>query len=193
MENRLGPHSTGDGTGDSTGDGTESPVGTSGPTVPKDQLVTQIFPQRRSVFPNVTDVHGRLLQDSVGLDVYWLAAWEDVAGPGGSLYVHEDEVMRLDCMGPTYGHMHLNINQTSRYPNGEVARLYFSESTYEEQIERAAYELTTNVAYALTVNDDPRVRATRIEKATLEQAAGWMADIMKRLLHSKGRATRTNP
>ncbi len=150
-----------------------------------EDLVTAIFPQRRSVFPNVTQVQGRILQEHVGIEVYWLDAYPGIAGPGASLYVHQDEVLRLDCMGSIDGHMHINMHQSETYPGGEVARLYFSENTYEAQLERAAFELKKNSLFALTLNDDKKIQETRIAQEILDETAEWMVEAMRDILRRK--------
>ena len=142
------------------------------------------FDQRRSTHSNVTEVCSRVIQDRVAMEVYWLSVLEGT-GPAASLYVHHDEVMRLDCLGPDAGHMHVNMIQSARHPKGAKKRLYFCERTVEEQIERAVFELTTNAPYSLGLNEDPSVQQTFLDPQKLVDAAEWMRHKMKDLLGKK--------
>ena len=74
------------------------------------------------------------IQENVRLEVYWR---DDRAGrgPAASLYVYDDEVLRLDCFDGDQGHCHVNIRQNKGH------RWYYPEGTVQQHIERSAFEL----------------------------------------------------
>ncbi len=57
-------------------------------------------------------------------------------GPGASVYVLGDEVMRFDCFGSDLGHYHFNVRQSRFVPNGESTRIYFSPGSVEDHIRK---------------------------------------------------------
>lgn len=69
------------------------------------------------------------------MEVYWVS--EPVGpGPGASVYVLGDEVMRFDCFGSDLGHYHFNVRQSRFVPNGESTRIYFSPGSVEDHIRK---------------------------------------------------------
>lgn len=138
------------------------------------------LPSRRSS-PNVFDVRSHAIREGIRLDVYWLGG---AAGPGpcASLVVLGDEVLRLDCIGPGRGHMHINMKQTRGFHNGGLARLYYREQAIGEQIERACFELEHNLLYALQTNAAARVRRVRLTDAERATCLRFMRDEMQELL-----------
>ena len=48
------------------------------------------------------------VQTGVRLNVYWADVQNVGRGPGASLFVLLEEVMRIDCFGGNAGHMHIN-------------------------------------------------------------------------------------
>lgn len=112
--------------------------------------------------------------------------WTDVPGLGGgpvaTLFVHDEEVLRLDCFGGDAGHMHINPEQNKLLSTFRSARVYFQPGSIEEQVERAAFELVTNTGVALASNNLSRVRNFSFESRNLSTAARQMADHMKILI-----------
>lgn len=127
----------------------------------------------RSTQPNVGDLAVMAIPGGLRLEVYWLGP---PAGPGpsASVYAGDDEVMRLDCFGGGRGHMHLNMKQARLAPGGGAARLAFGPGDVEDDIDRAAFELRTNLGYALKLNRRARVRAMAPHPKDLAAAAEWM-------------------
>ncbi|MDP3919261.1 MAG: hypothetical protein Q8R76_00420 [Candidatus Omnitrophota bacterium] len=95
-------------------------------------------------------------------------------GPGASLYVHDREILRFDCFGKGAGHYHSNISQNRRMTFGRDRRMFFSEPTVEEQIMRAAAELTENVHTHLRANRSRRIREYKLDPELLHKAVDKM-------------------
>jgi hypothetical protein len=123
-------------------------------------------------------------EPGVVLEVFWVRLRGVGRGPSASLYVLDEEVMRLDCFGETDGHMHLNPAHWRVISGLKTPRLYFGASSIAEQIERSGFELTRNAAAALETNMLGRVRAFKIDPIAL---AGAVEDVMRemRLLYER--------
>jgi hypothetical protein len=138
---------------------------------------------------NAVDVRVVPVREGARLEVYWNT---NPLGPGpaASLYVLEEEVLRLDCFGGETGHMHINPVQVNLALPWEVTpRYFFPPDTLENHIERSVFELTTNSKAALQTNLLGRVRMFPIEHGCLVEAAGRMRSEMYELLakHAEGR------
>ena len=117
------------------------------------------------------------IQPNAHVDVFWKVL-PIGRGPAVSLFVHGEEVLKFDCFGAGRGHYHVNERQWSRRVRGVVQRLYLPEPTVEAQIERALFELTTNLSVYLQQNDDPRIRAVVIDRERLQEVAHRMKATM---------------
>ncbi len=120
--------------------------------------------------------------------VYWADVPGVGSGPGASLYVQAEEVMRLDCFGSHMGHMHINPEQGHlMYRHGEhmTARLYFPEGSREEHVERATFEMRNNAFVALQMNALPMIQKHKLDKNDLMQATAQMHQAMMHLIKSK--------
>ena len=100
------------------------------------------------------------IQDDVYVEAYWR---DDRAGkgPAASVYVHGEEVLRLDCFDGDQGHFHVNIAT-------EPARWYYPPAPASEHIERAMFDLTRNLQFCTRRSTDEAVRRTRVNKEELE-------------------------
>lgn len=134
------------------------------------------LPSRRGS-PAIKDIESETIRPGVSLDIYWLST-EGRQGPAASLLIFGDEVMRLDCLGPGAGHMHLNLKQARGLPNGTAARLYFREQDVVAQIERACFEVEHNLPYVLTLNVSARIRRLRLSSAEIQRAVGFLQQAM---------------
>ena len=120
--------------------------------------------------------------DGAYLEVYWTEAPLG-RGPCVSMFVLLEEVMRIDCLGGTAGHMHVNpVQQSLLVGWKKTPRLFFSPGSSESQIERAVFELTANTELALQTNQLARIRNFPIEKRSLEDASEKMEALMNDLL-----------
>jgi len=118
------------------------------------------------------------IQSHVKVAVYWKAL-PNGGGPGASLYVYDEEVLRFDCFGAGRGHYHANLSTAGWGPKADEHRLFFREQAVAEQIERAGFELMTNVGYYLRRNRDPRVRDTVLDPQRLAAAVEQMKATMR--------------
>ncbi|NQV21626.1 MAG: hypothetical protein HQ511_09440 [Rhodospirillales bacterium] len=126
------------------------------------------------------------VQEGVQLHVGWADVPGVGSGPTASLYVHREEVLRLDCFGGDAGHMHLNPEQNKVHITHGSARVYFQPGDLEEQVDRAAFELVTNTRGALLTNKLARVRDFPLDPQNLSSAAQKMTDYMKGLIAERG-------
>ena len=135
------------------------------------------------------------VQDGVRLEVYWADATVG-PGPGASLFVLGDEVLRFDCFGEQglKGHFHINPEQVALTPGLTPARFFFPKGGYQDHIECAAFELEKNAPAALRMNRDPRLRRIQLDEAQLAKAAQDMRAGMFELLvkHDPPSVTRTS-
>ena len=129
----------------------------------------------RSCRTYIQDPIRREIQDLVFMEVYWVAPPVG-PGPGASIYIIDDEVMRFDCFGSDIGHYHFNIRQSKFFPNGEKTRILFPEGTVEQQIDNAAVQLRRNLDYGRGLNSDPKIRAVKIDQPAVDKASEWMRE-----------------
>ena len=122
-------------------------------------------------------------------DVYLIVHWSDFppigSGPSASLYILEEEVMRLDCFGGSDGHMHFNPEQSyliNRLDRSKTPRIYFPEGSRQDHIERAVFELKYNVRNALATNVLPEIQNYPLDIRQLEAAADQMQRLMTKML-----------
>jgi hypothetical protein len=136
----------------------------------------------RSALPTASDHRTIAIQDGMRLDVFWVDRTLG-PGPGASLYVLGDEVLRLDCFGAEGlgGHYHINPRQVE-LSSGVAARLFFPAGSHEDHIERAAFELETNLPAILAMNRDARIRRIEVDEARLTAAAAELRHVMSALL-----------
>ncbi len=120
--------------------------------------------------------------------IYWANVPGVGSGPGASLYVLDEEVMRLDCFGGHKGHMHINPEQGHlMYRHGAymTARIYFPEGSQEEHVERAAFEIRNNAFVALQMNALPIIQNHYLDKKELAQSTEKMHQAMMYLIKEK--------
>lgn len=120
------------------------------------------------------------IQDHVWVEVYWNKrpeGGEVGPGPTASVYVFEEEVLRLDCFGGRQGHFHINPRQVllaERAP----ARLCFPEGSYQDNFAEAAFQLENNLPAMLTMNRIGVVRSVKLDDARLARTAELVHEIM---------------
>ncbi|MTJ54230.1 hypothetical protein FJR38_17025 [Anabaena sp. UHCC 0253] len=104
--------------------------------------------------------------DNVGLEVYWKVL--NVAeGPSVIFHALGYEILRFD----TYinGQWHCHIQLIECQPKCKE-RLFLPETTVEEQIERAIFELEKNLYYWLQRHPDRQIRLLKIDQTRLKIA-----------------------
>lgn len=114
------------------------------------------------------------------MEVYWVS--EPVGpGPGASIYIKGDEVMRFDCFGSNLGHYHFNIRQSKYVPAGELTRIYFPEGTVQDHIDNAVIQLRRNLDYGRGMNLDPQVRTVKLDQEAIDHSADVMRQDLMRI------------
>ena len=136
----------------------------------------------RSALATASDLHIIDIQADMRLDIYW-ANRQLGPGPGASLFVLGDEILRLDCFGTAGlgGHYHINPRQIELSSPGP-ARLFFPPGSHEEHIERAAFELERNLPAALAMNREARIRRFEVDHTRLARAGKEMRQAMRAML-----------
>lgn len=136
----------------------------------------------RSASATASDCRVVKITDGIRLDVFWVDPTLG-PGPGASLYVQGDEVLRLDCFGNNGlgGHFHINPRQKDFYST-TPARIFFPYGSHEDHIERAAFEVERNLPAFLAMNRDSRVRATELDSLILAELADELRRNMFELL-----------
>ena len=147
---------------------------------------------RREKKANVYDRQRISLQDDVELWTYWLDGERFGGGPCASLYVLQEEVLRLDCFDGEGSHMHLNPNQQA-FAARMASRLYFPNGKVADQVERSAFELIANTDAALKSNRFGRIRSFQIDQQALTDAAGQMKKYMMELVERHSPASTSEP
>jgi hypothetical protein len=150
------------------------------------QRVRDRFQPRRlrSCRTYIHDLTTHAIQDDVFMEVYWVS--EPVGpGPGASIYIRGDEVLRFDCFGSDLGHYHFNVRQSRFVPRGELTRIYFPAGTVQEHIDHAVVQLRRNLDYGRGMNLDPRIRTVVIDQDAIERAADLMREELMRIAECK--------
>jgi hypothetical protein len=130
---------------------------------------------------DITDCHEIGVQACAQLYVGWADVPGGGGGPAASLYVHDEEVVRIDCFGDDHGHMHFNPEQNKLILKHGSPGIHFQAGNCEEHIKRAVFELTTNTQATLLSNKLSRVRNFVFEDQYLSAAAAEMANTMREL------------
>ncbi|MDJ1180300.1 hypothetical protein PJF56_15655 [Roseofilum sp. BLCC_M91] len=112
------------------------------------------------------DVVHFLITENTSLQVYWksLKAGISVAV---IFCAFEYEALRFDCYLKRKGHYHLQLMECQDNCKEHVL---MAESTVEEQIDRAIFELENNLYYYLQRHPDRRVRTLKVERSPLKAA-----------------------
>ena len=139
------------------------------------------------------DVAHYPIQRGADLYVYWKSL-DEGKGPSASFFVLGEEVLRFDCFGENRGHYHMNLENrghrrrnwasTTGLNSRKIICLYFPEKTVSEQIERSAFELTTNVRYYLWRNRDKKIKTFSLDENRLREAVAVMKSKMLEYHHA---------
>jgi len=114
----------------------------------------------------VDDVELIPIQPGGYLAVYFKRYGADV-GPGVSLYVLANEILRFDCFGAARGHYH-SLPCLSAFPGSEAIDL--AGDSIFAQIDQAATEISENHAAHLAKHFRRRIREFRFDQASLDAA-----------------------
>lgn len=151
------------------------------PEAPAYRLLTAYHAKTpRTALDTATDHRTYEAAPEVQLVVYWTDGHFG-SGPSASLFVLENEVLRLDCLGADRGHYHINPRQVN-FMADRTVQLLFQPGSYEDHIRRAAFELRANTSTAIKMNRDPRVRRFTLGQTELERSAEYLQEQMFELL-----------
>jgi hypothetical protein len=152
----------------------------------RQRIRAAVQPKRlRSCRTDIQNVVTHSIQSDVVMEVYWVTELFG-PGPGASIYIVGDEVLRFDCFGGDAGHFHFNIRQARYVPQGEMTRVFFAPGTVQEHIDAAAIHLRRNLEYARGMNLDPKVRKIKLDQPSLDRASELMRTELMRIAASKG-------
>jgi hypothetical protein len=117
-------------------------------------------------------------QPEVDLEVYWKVL-PIGKGPAISFYALGFQILKFDCFGPKDGHFHLFLGWPS--PASED-RIWLPEPSVAAQVERAIFELETNVTYYLQHHGHEAVRRLHLEPLAWSAACMRARDQMLEFL-----------
>ena len=95
----------------------------------------------RRIKEMVTPIRKDVVKMDIQENAYFLVYHKDLDIGFGStvgLYLYNTEYLKFDCFGEDKGHYHLFNKKTD-------VRIYFTEKTVLEQINKAKHELTNNI------------------------------------------------
>ena len=115
----------------------------------------------------IDDVELIEVQRDSFLAVYYKNYGSRGVGPGVSLYVLDNEVLRFDCFGGELGHFH-SMPCLAPYPQRE--RVEFKTSGVESQIDESAAEILQNHASHLARHFRRRIRDYSFDRDEIEKA-----------------------
>ncbi|MDG2167184.1 MAG: hypothetical protein P8L44_04560 [Opitutales bacterium] len=99
-------------------------------------------------------------------------------GPACSLFMLDEEVLRIDCFGKGAGHLHIAFF----LPGSGENRLWMYEATVEEQVARAKFELHRNFRYYQARVPNPKIRALEIGRQEMKAASELAFEKMTRFI-----------
>ena len=112
--------------------------------------------------------------EGVYVQVYWKRL-KLGKGPALSLFMLDEEILRIDCFGKGAGHMHVAFF----LPHEGENRLWMHESTIADQIERARFELYRNHRYYQCRIPNPNIRAIKLDREKMKAVSEQAYEIMR--------------
>ena len=119
------------------------------------------------------DLERMTVCQGVRVEVYWKKL-KFGKGPAVSLFMLDEEILRIDCFGYGAGHMHAAFFLPGKGEN----RFWMYESTVAEQVARARFELSRNVHYYQCRVPNPRIRALKVDPQKMKEASEWAFERM---------------
>lgn len=115
------------------------------------------------------------LTENAFIDIFWKRLPIGI-GPAASVVIYDHEILRFDCFGAGEGHLHASFFLPAAV---QETRLFFSESSIDQQIERAVFDLTHNLYYYTQRSPYNDVRTFWMDKAHLQVAGEQMQTKMQ--------------
>jgi hypothetical protein len=156
-------------------------------------LLYRLWHLRRRSKPRTADSNamGRrviTIQPDAWLEIYWTEAPLG-RGPCVSMFVSREEVLRIDCLGGTAGHMHVNPVQIGLLVGWNTTpRIFFPPAESEVQVDRAVFEVTANAIGAIQTNQLARIRSFPLDQNGLAAAVAEMELGMRALIAEQASA-----
>jgi hypothetical protein len=156
------------------------------------ELLYRLWHRRRKGMPRSEDgtteeLRSIAVQEGITLGVYWTEVAQG-AGPCASLFVLDEEVLRLDCFAGSSAHMHFNPVQLNLPLPWEITpRVVFPPGDARAQIDRAVFELENNTKAALQMNQLARLRNFSVDRVAFAEAARLMKGYMLELADKRER------
>ncbi len=120
-------------------------------------------------------------QIPISLQAYLEVFWKDLphgTGPAVSLFIKNEEILRIDCFGPEVGHLHTGFFM----PSSGECRLRLPEKDRAAQINRAVFEICHNWHYYQDRILIPSIRQYKLEQKQVEKAALEARELMFQFL-----------
>ena len=125
------------------------------------------------------------LQEGVRVEAYWRDD-EAGVGPAASVYVDDEEILRLDCFGGSLGHCHVNLLQAmDRYACQHV--WFYPPATARQHVEWAMHDLVVNLPMCLRHNDDSAIRETSLDEAAIREIEPRVRAYLLELIQRMGK------
>ncbi|MDA0348205.1 MAG: hypothetical protein O3C43_17490 [Verrucomicrobia bacterium] len=134
----------------------------------------------RPVYESRNDIHHLEVGEGVRIEVFWKQL-KLGKGPALSLFLLEEEVLRIDCFGKGAAHIHVAFF----LPGKGEQRLWMHEQTVGEQISRARFELYRNYQYYQARVPDPKIRALKIDRLKMKEASEQAYNLLNGFLDSE--------
>jgi hypothetical protein len=129
--------------------------------------------QMRPLYETRRDLQRIPMGDDARLEVFWKDL-EIGRGPAVSVFVCDEEILRIDCFGPGSGHMHAAFF----LPAEGEDRLFLPEPTIREQIRRAEFEIARNLEYYRCRVSNPAIRDLTLDADRIADAAAEAGRVM---------------
>jgi hypothetical protein len=146
-------------------------------TVGPQSAAAELNPHPGRLFPDYSqrnDLQVVPVSDEVRLEVFWKDL-EHGKGPAVSLFILEEEILRIDCFGSERPHLHASFYM----PVEGESRLFMPETTVEAQIQRAKFELCRNFSYYQARVMNAKIRQVQLAPAVMIEAAEKAVGIMR--------------
>lgn len=140
-------------------------------TLRKVLVKLKLIPASTSGYVQRMDLSEIPICDNLSFLVYWKILYIG-KGPAVVLKAFDKEILKFDCFGEMDGHYHIAPDYNSR--------IYFTEKTALEQIERTVSELRINGRRYLGLQEDSNIRQIRPNPAQYDSAVD---SVEKLLIH----------
>ncbi len=132
---------------------------------------------------NMIDIRHLDVPEPFRLLAYWLTVGGE-QGPSASLFLDEDEILRLDCL-PDTPHLHYAIAE-ARHRGPAEPRVYLPPGDIDAHIDRAVFELGHNVGYCTGLHRQRSWRNVTVDEEAFGRSAAELGVVLRELLALHG-------